>query len=93
MLSSGNHFVQQSRTISAILVKGHKGNIDVKYSEIQPLATEMLFKGLSTFRLLALVIIEQQSRTILAILVKGNKRNVSVKSFWNQAIGQGGDVV
>ena len=27
---SGNHFVQQSRTILAILAKGHKRNIDVK---------------------------------------------------------------
>ena len=30
IFSSGNHFVQQSRTILAILVKGHKRNIDVK---------------------------------------------------------------
>ena len=28
--SSGNHVVQQSRTILAILAKGHKRNIDVK---------------------------------------------------------------
>ena len=30
IFSSGNHFVQQSRTILAILAKGHKRNIDVK---------------------------------------------------------------
>ena len=28
--SSGNHFVQQSRNILAILIQGHKRNTDVK---------------------------------------------------------------
>ena len=30
---------------------------------------------------------------ILAISVVGHPRNISVKLFWNQAIGQGGDVI
>ena len=30
IFSSGGHFVQQSRTVLAILAKGHKRNIDVK---------------------------------------------------------------
>ena len=60
------------------------------YFEIQPLATYMLFKGFST---LSSGDQNEQSRTILAILVKRDKRNISVKSFWNQATGQGGDVV
>ena len=37
MFSPGNHIVQQSRIILAILVKWHKKNIDT-------LATEMSFK-------------------------------------------------
>ena len=104
IFSSGNHFVQQSRTILAILAKGHKRNFDAKlfwnlaighgdivyYFEILPLAMEMSFKGFSIFSSGNHFV--QQIRPILAILVKGDKRNISVKSFWNQATGQGGDV-
>ena len=32
IFSSGGHFVQSSRTILAILAKGHTGNISVKLS-------------------------------------------------------------
>ena len=62
--SSGNHFVQQSRTILAILVKGHKKDISV-YFEIRPLAMEMSFKGFSILSSGDHFV--QQSRTILAI--------------------------
>ena len=44
--SSGNDFVQQSRTILAILVKRQKRNICLKLFEIGPLAAEQtMFKG------------------------------------------------
>ena len=43
--SSGDHFVQQSRTILVILVKGDKRNISVNHFEIRPLAKEEMFKG------------------------------------------------
>ena len=38
IFSIGDHFVQQSRTILAILVEGHPRNISVKLFEIRPLA-------------------------------------------------------
>ena len=56
IFSSGKHFVQQIRTILAILAKGHKRNIDFGYFEIRPLTTEMPFKGFF-FLFLALVTI------------------------------------
>ena len=50
----------------------------------------MSFKGFSIFSSGRHSV--QASRTILAILV-GHWRNTSVQTFWNQAIGQGRDVV
>ena len=55
IFNSGDHFVQQSRTILAILVKGDKRNISVKSLLIRPLAKNM-FKG-SFFLILALAAI------------------------------------
>ena len=44
-LSSGGHFVLQSRTSVAVLVKGNERNISVKLFEIGPLVREeMSFK-------------------------------------------------
>ena len=45
IFSSGDHFVQQSRTILAFLVKRDKRNISVKSFSIRPLAKEEMFKG------------------------------------------------
>ena len=80
IFSSGNHFVQQSRTILAILVKGRKRNISMKFflkSGHWPLRcclqVFLFFSSGDHFI--------QQSGTIIAILVKGDKRNISVKSF------------
>ena len=37
-----SHFVQQSRTILAILVEGHPRNISLNHFEISPLALEKM---------------------------------------------------
>ena len=77
IFSSGDYFVQQSRTILAILVKGDKRNILGNHFEIRTLAKEEMFKGFSIFSSGGNFV--QPSRTFLAILVKGQKRNTSVK--------------
>ena len=52
---SGNHFVQQSKTVLATFGKGAKvDSFYANYIEIRPLATEILFKG---FLILALATI------------------------------------
>ena len=50
IFSFGEHFIQQSTNIFAILVKGDEGNISVKYHiEIKPLAKEEMFTEFSIF--------------------------------------------
>ena len=44
IFSSGGHFIQQSRTVCAILIEGIMRNISVKLFEFGPLVQEMLFK-------------------------------------------------
>ena len=74
-------FVQRSRTILAILVKGHPRNIPVKL--ILKMANwprrRCRFTSFSIFSSGGHFV--QQSRTILAILVKGHPRNIPVKLF------------
>ena len=77
----------------AILVNGHKRNaLNLNYFEIRTLAAEeMSFKGFSIFSSGRHFV--QPSRAIIVILVEGHWWNTSVQIFWNQAIGQGRDVV
>ena len=59
IFSSDDHFVQQSRTILAILVQGDKRNISVKSFEIRPLAKEEMFKGFFLFLALVAILFSQ----------------------------------
>ena len=94
-LSSGGHFVQWSRTILAILVKGHQRNISVK------LILESGHRSrrrchLKNFIFLALWPFSSEERTILAFFVDGHPRNIPRKLFRNWANGilyQRGDVI
>ena len=87
--SSGGHFVQPSSTFLAILVKG---TLLWNYFEIRTLAAEeMSFKGFSIFSSGRHFV--QPIKAILVILVEGHWWNTSMQIFWNQAIGQGRDVV
>ena len=80
IFSSGNHFVQQSRTILAILAKGHKRSIDVKsFCNLTTGHGDVVQRFFSFFSSGDHFV--QQSRTILTILVKGDNRAISVKSF------------
>ena len=95
--SSGDHFVQQSRTILAILVKGGGGGGGVRgtfmwnHFEIRLLAKEEMFKDFfSIFSSGGHFV--QPSRTFLPVLVKDHKRNTSVKLLWNRDTGSRGDV-
>ena len=78
IFSSGDPFVQQSRTILAILIKGDKRNISENHFEIRLLAKEEMFKVVFFLFLALVASFYQPSRTFLAILVKGHKRNTSV---------------
>ena len=80
IFSSGGHFVQRSRTILAILIKGHPRNIPVQLflNRTFGLGGDVV-KGFSIFSFDGHFV--QRSRTILAILVKGHQRNIPVKLF------------
>ena len=69
-------FVQPSRTIFAILVKGHPRNIPVKLFWPR---RKCGLNGFSIFRFDCHFV--QRSGTILAILVESHPRNISVKLF------------
>ena len=56
MSSSGGHFVQRSRTILAILIKGHPRNIPVKILESAHWPRRRCrLKGFSIFSLMAIL--------------------------------------
>ena len=79
IFSSSSHFVQPSRTILAILVKGHKINTSLNFKIGSLAAEEMSFKGFSIFRSGCHFV--QPSGTILAILVEGHWRYTYVEIF------------
>ena len=78
--SSGDHFVQWSETILAILVEGHLRNISEKLFLNRSIGRRRChLKVLSIFSSGGHLV--QWSGTILAILVEGHPRNISVKLF------------
>ena len=81
IFSFDGHFVQQSRTILAILVEGHPRNISVKLllNQLIGLGEDVVLGVFSVFSSGGHFV--QRSGTILAILVKGHPRNIPVKLF------------
>ena len=86
MISSGDHFVQWSGTMLAILVEGHPRNIPVELFCNLPMGyKDMSFKGFSSFSSGSHFV--QQSKTIFPILVQDHPRNISVISgHWSTRI-------
>ena len=78
IFSSGGHLVYRSRTILAILVGSHRGNIPIKFeSHSERVQEELAFKQIiHDFLFLALAAIFSSKQTVLAILVEGQIRNI-----------------
>ena len=81
IFSFDGHFVQQSRTILAILVEGHP---KTHFCKIILKSAHWPWKR-CRFRSFSILSsgghFVQQSRTIFAILIKGHPRNIPVKLF------------
>ena len=89
ILSSDSHFVHQSRSILAILVKGHPRKISVKSflktgHGPRRRCRLKLFSILSSdshFVHPSKTILFSPAETVLAILVQGHPRNICMKLF------------
>ena len=82
IFSSGGHLVYQSRTILAILVGSHLGNIPMKFESHWPKGSgEVSFYGnypqFSIFSSGGHFV--HQSETVFAILVEGHLSNIPMK--------------
>ena len=82
IFSSGGHLVYQNKTIFAILVGSHLGNIPMKFESYWPKVQEELafnanYSSLSIFSSGGHFV--HWSKTVLAILVEGHLSNIPMK--------------
>ena len=93
IFSPGDHLVQRSGTIWAILVEGHPTIIPVKFCQNRPSGSggDVVLKFFSIFSPGGHIV--QRSGTIWANLVEGQPTIIPVKFHQNRPSGYGGDVV